>query len=82
MININSNDGMFILKTITIKFDQFSAYQTILKTLENNGFYPKEPNPDELTLSFTYRYSYKGIIDYLVNICKPLNIKFVKESLE
>ena len=82
MININSNDGMFILKTITIKFDQFFAYQTILKTLENSGFYPKEPNPDELTLSFTYHYSYEGIIKYLINICKPLNIEFVTEDIE
>ena len=81
MININSNDGMFILKTITIKFDQFFAYQTILKTLENSGFYPKEPNPDELTLSFTYHYSYEGIIVYITNLCKPLNIQFIT-SLE
>ena len=70
------------MKFITIKLDNFFAYQTILKTLENNGFCPKEPNPDELTLSFTYNYSYEGIIEYLINICKPLNIEFVTEYTE
>lgn len=70
------------MKFITIKLDNFFAYQTILKTLENKGFCPKEPNPDELTLSFTYHYSYEGIIEYLINICKPLNIEFVTEDIE
>ena len=70
------------MKFITIRFDNFFDYQTILEILNSEGFTPKHPNPDELTLSFTYLNRYEIIIDYLVNICKPLNIKFVKESLE
>ena len=70
------------MKFITIRFNNFFEYQTILKTLENKGFCPKKPNPDELTLSFTYHYSYEGIIVYITNLCKPLNIEFVTEGLE
>ena len=64
------------MKFLTIRFDNFFEYQTTLEILNSELFTPKHPNPDELTLSFTYLYRYEIIINYLVNICKPLNIQF------
>ena len=67
------------MNQVHFTFNNFFDYSIIVDKLHLNRKWLF--NPDEFTLIFTYHFTSIGAIEYIEDLCKPLNIQFTT-SLE
>ena len=61
------------MKLVHFTFNNFFDYSIITEQLKSKRW---KFNPNNLTATFNYQYIQSHAINYITDLCKPLNIQF------
>ncbi len=62
------------MKLVHFTFENIFDYSIIVEQLKIKGLWLF--NPNEFILTFPYSFTSEYAIEYIENLCKPLNIQF------